>query len=164
MENGLLMIYVGANQRSSISPLGQVLRALGRGFRVCVIHFVRGFHAFSESALMDGLKGRVEFFTPEENQSEELTLTERNRSMAGQAWQTAQQMILSGRYKIVVLDHLTDRMSDNMLDTAEVVEFLSNRPRGVNVLITGTSAPEPLVEIADLVTEVKQVKPAQKSA
>ncbi|MBM3301673.1 MAG: cob(I)yrinic acid a,c-diamide adenosyltransferase [Deltaproteobacteria bacterium] len=158
MEKGLLMIYEGDAQAPSLWPFGQVLRALGRGLRVCILQFAGGPLELGDLASSNAFADRLECRTIEPDlQSEERTSAKRKKQVT-ETWQSAKELIASGRFHIVVLHCLTEVISPDLLNPHEVGQTLSNRPEGVHVLVTGALAPRSLTDLADLVTEVNLIK------
>jgi len=155
MRNGLLMVYTGNGKSQSTAALGQVFRALGRGFKVCVIQFIKGSGNYGELVTEEQFKGLLEFHVieegfPSKNPEEDI-------KVAREAWKFARQVIESGEFQMVVLDELTYPMKRGMLDIDEVLRVLNGSSTSLNVFVTGCDAPQALIDAADLVTEMKDV-------
>jgi cob(I)alamin adenosyltransferase len=86
-----------------------------------------------------------------------------DREVAASAWAQARQVIEAGEHQLVILDELTYLLTWGWIDTGEVVSVIRNRPSRTNIVITGRDAPEALVEVADTVTEMREVKHAYRS-
>jgi len=163
MKKSLLIVYTGNGKGKTTAALGLMLRAWGRDLRVGMLQFLKSPDA-----------GYGEYFAAEKLGLEIIPLgdgcTWNSQDMnvtvalAQQAWQEAQQRILSGSYDLLVLDEFTFPLHFGWLDTGQVVAWLkANRPENLHLVITGRHAPEPLLETADLVTEVLEIKhPYQK--
>jgi cob(I)alamin adenosyltransferase len=154
---GLLLVFTGDGKGKTTAALGQVFRALGHGWRCCVIQFLKGSRPTGES-LFAAREGLLDFRTlgqgfvlPEKD-------TETHRQAALYAWNQARQALGSGEYRLVVLDELTYLCRFGFLDPREMTAVLRGRPGGVHVVVTGRGAPRELLEAADLVTEMKAVK------
>jgi len=156
MRNGLLMVYTGNGKSKTTAALGQVFRALGRGFRVCVIQFVKGPGKYGELVTAQQFKGLLEFHVMGKGFTSENP--EDDRKAAKEAWNLAREVIESGEFQMVVLDELTYPMKHGMLDIDEVLGVLTGRSASLNVFVTGCDAPQALIDAADLVTEMKDVK------
>jgi cob(I)alamin adenosyltransferase len=158
MKNGLLMVYTGNGKGKTTAALGLVFRALGHGMKVCVIQFIKGSWKYGELTSADRFADLLEVhvrglgFTWE---SEDL---ERDVEVARDAWEFAQETINSGKFDLVVLDELTYLTKYEMIDVEEVVAFLTARPANLHVIVTGRGAPQPLIDAADLVTEMREIK------
>ena len=158
MKQGLLMVYTGNGKDKTTAALGQVFRALGHGFKVCVIQFDKGSWKYGELAAVEPFKGLLESHVMGKGFTWESKNIKDDIRAAKEAWNFAKEAIGSGKFVIVVLDELTYPMTCGILDTDEVLGALKNRPESLHVLVTGRNAPEALIDAADLVTEMTDVK------
>ena len=155
----LVLVNTGDGKGKSTAAFGVVMRALARDWRVCVIQFIKsdkwkvGEEKIARQLGVEWLKGG-DGFTWE---SPDL---DRSEGRAAAAWQLAAAAIAGGEYQLVVLDEITYPMNWGWIDTDKVVEAIRSRPAQVNIIATGRDAPEALVEVADTVTEMRQVKHA----
>jgi len=156
MRNGLLMVYTGNGKSKTTAALGQVFRALGRGFKVCVIQFIKSSENYGELVTEEQFKGLLEFHVMEKGFTSKNL--EEDIKAAKEAWKFAREVIESGEFQMVVLDELTYPMKYGMLDSDEVLTVLTGRPDSMTVIITGRDAPQVLIDGADLVTEVADVR------
>ena len=154
---GLLVVYTGHGKGKTTAALGMVFRALGRGLRVTVVQFIKGKWKTGERVFAESLP-QLRFLVMGLGFTWESDDISRDKAAARAAWTEAQKEILSGERELVVLDELTYAFHYGFLELDEVLETLRSRPEGVNVVVTGRDAPEALVELADLVTEMKLVK------
>jgi cob(I)alamin adenosyltransferase len=154
---GLLVVYTGHGKGKTTAALGMVFRALGRGLRVTVVQFIKGKWKTGERVFAESLP-QLRFLVMGLGFTWESDDISRDKAAARAAWAEAQKEILSGERELVVLDELTYAFHYGFLELDEVLETLRSRPAGVNVVVTGRDAPEALVELADLVTEMKLVK------
>ncbi len=158
MTQGLLIVNTGDGKGKTTAALGQVFRALGHGFRICVIQFLKGSWKYGElesakkfdNQLEIHVKGRG-FTWKSENINEDIRI-------AKEAWEFAKSKILSPDYKMIVLDELTYLMTYGVVDEKEIVDFLITRPDHLHVVVTGRGAPQALIDAADMVTEMKEIK------
>jgi cob(I)alamin adenosyltransferase len=155
----VVLVNTGDGKGKSTAAFGVVLRAVARGWRVCVVQFLKsGRWRTGEEQL--GRRLGVDWnpmgdgFTWE---SEDLDAT---RAKAVAAWAAARRAIASGDYQLVVLDEVTYPMNWGWVDAAEVVAAIRGRPEAVNVVATGRDAPAALVAVADTVTEMRKVRHA----
>jgi cob(I)alamin adenosyltransferase len=155
----LVLVNTGDGKGKSTAAFGVVMRALAREWRVCVIQFIKsdkwkvGEEKIAVQLGVDWLKGGDGFTweSPDLDQSE---------GRAAAAWQLAAAAIASGDYQLVVLDEITYPMNWGWIDSATVVEAIRSRPAAVNIIATGRDAPAALVEVADTVTEMVNVRHA----
>jgi cob(I)alamin adenosyltransferase len=154
---GLLLVYTGQGKGKTTAALGLVFRALGRGFRVAVVQFIKGKWKTGERLFAEGLPN-LTFLVMGRGFTWDSPDLSRDRDAARAAWQQAAALIASGEHQVVILDELTYVINYGFVPAAEVVEALRARPPHVHVVITGRKAPESLVALADLVTEMRSIK------
>jgi cob(I)alamin adenosyltransferase len=158
LSQGLIQVYTGDGKGKTTCALGLALRAVGQGFRVYMVQFMKGSRT-GEFLVADrlgpdmtlrpfGRRGLVNLRGPS---AEDLALIR-------EAWDLARQVILSGEYDVVILDEINLALTFNLLPPEEVYQVLRDRPKWVELILTGRQAPPELVEMADLVTEMRAVK------
>jgi cob(I)alamin adenosyltransferase len=159
LTQGLIQVYTGDGKGKTTCALGLALRAVGQGFQVYMLQFLKGRDTgearLAETRLAPdmtlrsfGRPGLVNLRAPA---AEDLALIR-------EAWDLARQVILAGAHDLVILDEINLVLSFNLLPPEEVFQVLRNRPPWVEVVLTGRQAPPELVELADLVTEMRPVK------
>lgn len=159
IEKGLLIVHTGKGKGKSTAAFGMVFRALGHGQRVGVVQFVKGKWETGERAVLERFSDLVTINTMGEGFTWETQDRQRDIAAAEAAWEKAKALITGGEHKLVLLDELNIVLRYSYIDPAEVVRFLRDeKPDDVHVVVTGRNAPEELVEIADLVTEMTMVK------
>lgn len=153
----LFIVNTGDGKGKSTSAFGVMLRALARGWNVKVIQFIKsdkwqtGERKMAVDLGVDWVVGG-DGFTWE---SDDLDAT---AEAARDAWEQARMAIGSGSYQLVILDEATYPVTFGWLDVTDVIETINERPRGVNIIVTGRDAHEELVEAADTVTEMRKIK------
>lgn len=158
---GLLIVYTGPGKGKTTCALGTAFRAVGQGLRVLMVQFIKGSWHYGEldAAKMLGDdkfeirpmgRGFVKVGSAETD-PEDIRLAE-------ECWETGRSAIYGGKYDLVILDEINYVISYKMLDAAKVAESLKGRPEPVHVICTGRNAHPLIVEQADLVTEMKEVK------
>jgi len=158
MENkGLIIVYTGPGKGKTTASLGQVLRGLGQGFRVCVIQFIKGKWPTGEAKFFAAFKEKAEFHTMGtgftwEGDREEI------RDAAKKAWLFAAEKIMSAAYDMVVLDELTYLVTYDLVPEQEIIDVLWNKPPALHVVISGRNASQKLIELADIVSDIHAVK------
>jgi len=159
IEKGLLIVNTGKGKGKSTAGFGMVFRALGHGFRVGVVQFIKGRIETGERAALDRFPELVTVKRMGEGFTWETQDRQRDIQAARAAWEAAKEMITSGEYRMVLLDELNIVLRYDYLPIEEVVEFLSKeRPGDVHVIVTGRNAKDELIEAADLVTDMTMVK------
>lgn len=157
MTKGLLMVNTGNGKGKTTAALGLIFRALGHGHKVCLIQFLKGSWKYGELEAAERFKDLLDVHVLGKGFT--WTSTKEVHTEAGlKAWEFAKETLGSGKYQLVVLDELTYLMNYGMVPEEEVVDCLAHRPEGLHVVVTGRDAPPSLIRIADLVTEMREVK------
>jgi cob(I)alamin adenosyltransferase len=156
-ERSLLVVFTGDGKGKTTAALGVLLRAWGRDLRVVMVSFIKarsGNWGEQQAARKMGVEviatGRG--FTWLSDNPEE------DKALAEEGWRLAREKISSGVYDVVILDEFTFPLSYGWLPLEEALDFLTHRPERVSIIVTGRDAPQPLIEAADLVTEMREVK------
>jgi cob(I)alamin adenosyltransferase len=157
--DSLLLVNTGDGKGKSTAAFGVMLRALARGWDVAVAQFVKsGDWKVGEEAI--GRRLGVDWYALGDGFTWDSDDLDHDRALARQGWATAADLVTTGAHQLVVLDELTYLMTWGWVDTTEVIDCLVARPSHVNVVVTGRDAPAALVDIADTVTEMRNVKHA----
>jgi cob(I)alamin adenosyltransferase len=158
MKKGLLIVHTGDGKGKTTAALGLMLRGWGRGMRVAMLQFVKsGTAGYGEYKAAE--KTGIEILSLGDGCSWESKDWDVSRSVNLQAWETAKGRITSGAYDVVVLDEFTFLFHFGWLDVHQVVDWIrQHKPAGLHLIITGRDAPQELIDFADLVTEMKEIK------
>lgn len=166
VRKGLIIVYTGPGKGKTTAALGAALRAVGQGLRVLMVQFIKGSWHYGELDAAEML-GKERFTILPMGRGfvkvgEEKPDPEDVRRVE-EAWQFASQKLASGEYDLVILDEINYAISYRMLDPEQVVQALRAKPEMVHVILTGRNAHPSITEVADLVTEMREVKhPYQK--
>lgn len=159
---GLTLVYTGDGKGKTTAAVGICVRAVGHGFKVLMLQFIKSpKRSYGEQVSLEKLGVEVRQLgigftwlkTPEEH-----------REAFKKAWSMAKQEIQSGDYDLIILDELnnalaiTDFPIDDVLPRAEIIDVIKNRPEHMHIVVTGRSACQEMIEIADLVSEMQPVK------
>ena len=157
-KKGLVEIFTGDGRGKTSAALGIVLRALGHDFRVCIIHFMKGNYPYGEQETLARLSGvtvrpfgRLSFVDPKNVEQED-------KDEAKKALDAAREAMLSGDYDLVVLDEVNVASGWGLVGLDEVIRLVEDRPKDVELILTGRHADRRLMKIADLVTEMVAIK------
>ena len=162
VHRGLIIVNTGPGKGKTTAAMGTALRAVGNGMKVLMLQFLKGSWHYGE---LDAVKAFGDNFVMKqmgrgfvkvggaETDPEDVRMVE-------DAWEEAEQAIMSGQWDLVILDEINYAISYKMLDPAMVVEALKRKPEQVHVILTGRNAHPTIIELADTVTEMKQVKHA----
>lgn len=157
-KKGLVLVNTGNGKGKSTAAFGVVLRAWGRGLRICVIQFIKaetGKWGEVKAAEKMGLEwlSTGDGFTWLSKDMDETT------ARAQHGWKLAREKIASGGYDLIVLDEFTYPLHFGWLDVQQVIAWLKeHKPPMLHLIITGRDAPQELIDFADLVTEMKEIK------
>ena len=162
-EKGLLIVHTGKGKGKSTAAFGLVTRAIGNDMRVGVVQFVKGKWETGERKVLEHFPDQVTIKTMGEGFTWETQDRARDINAAKAAWEASKEMIEACRgpepaYDMILLDEINIVLRYDYLPLDEVVEVLNARPKDLHVIVTGRNAKEPLIEAADLVTEMTQVK------
>lgn len=157
-EKGLLIVYTGAGKGKTTAALGMAIRCLGHGMKVAVVQFIKGAIDTAEERILKSFGDRVTFLRMGEGYTWETQDRERDTSHAQAAWAKACEFMRDPSYAMVILDEFNIALHHGYVAVTEVLPCLLQRPAMQHVVITGRGAPAALIEAADLVTEMKQVK------
>ena len=158
VEKGLLMINTGDGKGKTTAALGLMYRAMGHGFRVCLLQFIKGIQISGELVSSDRFKDLLDVYVLGAGFTWNSKGKQAHLEAGVKAWSFAQDLIRSSTYRLIVLDEFTYLLRYNIIDESEVKQVLLNRPEGTHVLITGRDAPECLLDIADMVTEMRSTR------
>ncbi len=158
MTKGLLAIFTGNGKGKTTSALGLAFRALGHGHKVCVIQFIKGGWLTGEQLFVKSLTDHIDFHVMGKGFTWKSDNIAEDTALARKAWDFAVQTIEQNQHQLVILDELTYLIRYNMVSEEEVLQALSRRPSQMHVVVTGRHATEGLVAVADLVTEMTEIK------
>lgn len=158
VEKGLVIVHTGPGKGKTSAALGMAVRAIGHDMKVGVVQFVKGAMKTGEKAVFDRFPDLIEFKPMGEGFTWDTQDRTRDIAVAREAWDEVKRMIADPSYKMVIADELNIVLRYDYLPVDEVLEALAAKPPMTHVVITGRNAPETLIEVADLVTEMAQVK------
>lgn len=155
---GLVEVFTGNGKGKTSAALGAALRASGHGLRVHIVHFMKGDQLYGEQKGLSQLPnvsfnsfGQRSFVDPANVKPED-------REQASQALKAAQQAVLGGEYDLVVLDEINLAAAWGLVDIEEVIELIKQKPEELELILTGRYADARLIELADLATEMVEIK------
>ncbi len=158
LEKGLVQVYTGDGKGKTSAAFGSALRAIGRGLKVYVIQFIKGGFDYGELYIVEKIPnlklaafGRGRFVT-------EVSPHEEDVKLAREAFELAEKVVQSGEYDMVILDEINVALNLKLVKVNEALQLIKSKPKHVELILTGRYAPQKIIEIADLVTEMKEIK------
>ncbi len=156
---GYVQVYTGNGKGKTTASIGLAVRAAGHGLKVLILQFMKGWTDYGE---LEGVRmlspyvelrqvGRDTFVNPQNPDAEDIRL-------AREGWNLAKEAILGKKADIVILDEINCAMYFGLLPADEILEVIKGKPEGVELILTGRGAPAEIIEAADLVTEMREVK------
>ena len=158
IEKGLLIVHTGTGKGKSTAAFGLLLRAVGRGQKTGVVQFIKGAWSTGERIALERFGDMVEWHALGEGFTWETQDKARDIAACQKAWETAKALLARDDVGLIVLDELNIALRYDYLPLDEVVETLAARRPDLHVVVTGRNAKGPLIEAADLVTEMTLVK------
>jgi cob(I)alamin adenosyltransferase len=165
-NKGLVIVYTGGGKGKTTAALGIVLRALGYNHKVCMIQFIKGSWHYGEMSISKrlepnfelvavgkGFVGIVDDHSPKED----------HVKMAQEALEISHKKIQSKKYNVIILDEINYAINLNLIKVEDVLKIIKNKPTELNLILTGNHAMPEIIELADLVTEMKEIKHPFKS-
>lgn len=163
---GFIIVYTGDGKGKTTAAIGMAFRAIGRGWRVLMVQFMKGTWHYAELDAAKRLAPDFEIVPMGKGFYKILDdhyTEEEHRAAALAALQFARAKMLSGEYDLLILDEVNSVISTGLLPLAEVMRLLDAKPEDCHVVLTGRGAPPELIDRADLVTEMREIKhPYQK--
>jgi len=164
-NDGLILIYTGNGKGKTTASLGTAFRSIGYNWNVCIVQFIKGDWKYGEMEAVKLIpnielhqmgRGFCKIMGDDIPESE-------HRESAENALEFVTEKMLSNKYQLLILDEIFVAISLGLLKEKKVIEFIKKKPNQVNLILTGRDATKKIIEIADLVTEMKEIKhPYQK--
>jgi len=162
IDKGLMVVLTGNGKGKSSSAFGMLARSVGHGLRCGVVQFIKGQWECGEHLLFKD-HPLVEFHVMNTGFTWETQDRDKDIAAARATWLHAAELLRNPQVQVVVLDELTYMLTYGYLDAAEVLQTLAERPTHQHVIVTGRNASDALMEMADTVSEVRDVKHAFNS-
>lgn len=157
-EKGLLIVHTGKGKGKSTAAMGLAIRAIGNNMKVGVIQFVKGVWDTGERVVLDKFSELCTIRAMGEGFTWDTQDRQRDIDAARAAWNYAKVIMADPTYKVVILDELNIVLRYSYIPLEEVVETLTHKRADLHVVVTGRNAKQPLIDLADLVTEMMEVK------
>lgn len=158
IKKGLLIIYTGHGKGKSTAGFGTVFRSLGRGFSVAIVQFIKGEWKSGEVTALEKFSSRVTYYSEGEGFTWDTKSLKRDVATAKRGWKRCLSLLRARRHQVYLFDELLYVLKYKFLTLKEVVVGLKQRDPDAHVILTGRDAPPEIIKMADLVTEMKEIK------
>jgi|TARA_B110000879_G_C11112197_1_gene487923 cob(I)alamin adenosyltransferase len=163
IERGVFILLTGNGKGKSSSAFGMVMRALGYGYKVGVVQFIKGVQLSGEEMYIRDQCPQVTFHQMGTGFTWDTQDRSADIAAAETSWTIAEKMLADDSYHLVVLDELTYMLSFKYLDQDRILSALKNRPKNQSLVVTGRGGGSALSDLADTVSEIKEIKHAYNS-
>jgi cob(I)alamin adenosyltransferase len=158
LEQGCVQVYTGNGKGKTTAALGLALRAVGRGLAVCMFQFIKGGGRYGEHLAAEKLAPLLTIIQsgrPGWVNTKDIT---EDRRVAQEALAQAEELLTSGSFDLFICDEINGAVGFGLIDVAQVLELIRNKPKKTELVLTGRNADERIIEAADLVTEMCEIK------
>ena len=157
-KQGIIIVHTGMGKGKTTAAIGLLLRAFGQGLRVCMIQFIKADTGRWGEIKASEVLG-FDWYSTGDGFTWQSKDIDESAARAKHGWQLAQEKISSGEYDLIVLDEFTYALHYNWLSVEDIITWLdNNKPKNLNLVFTGRYAPQDLIDYADLVTEMINIK------
>lgn len=165
-DDGLVIVYTGKGKGKTTAALGMALRAVGHDYKICMIQFIKGSWHYGEMISSKRLEPEFELVAVGKGFVgilDDKTPKEVHQKIAQEAIEISKEKILSEKYDVVILDEINYAVNLGLIDVKVVLDLIKVKPKRVTLVLTGNHAKPEVVDVADLVTEMRETKhPFQK--
>ncbi|MBV5339952.1 MAG: cob(I)yrinic acid a,c-diamide adenosyltransferase [Deltaproteobacteria bacterium] len=158
LDQGCVQVYTGDGKGKTTAALGLALRAVGRGLKVCVFQFIKGGGCYGEHLAAEKLKPLLTIIQsgrPGWVNTKDIT---EDRRVAQEAFLQARMLLTSGGFDLFICDEINGAVGFGLIDVQQVLELITLKPEKTELVLTGRNAHEKVIEAADLVTEMREIK------
>ena len=157
-KKGLILVNTGNGKGKTTAAFGTALRAIGRGYKVAMVQFIKGKWKTGEVEGAKKFGEHFKIFTMGEGFTWDTQNFEQDVKTARKAWDKCRELLHDTEHQLVIFDEINYVMKYNFLPASEVADVVQKKPALKHVILTGGGAPPEIIEIADLVTEMKSIK------
>lgn len=158
LQQGCVQVYTGNGKGKTTAALGLAMRAVGRGLKVCVFQFIKGGGPYGEHLVAEKLAPLFTIIQTGQPGWVNTRDIAEDRRLAQEALARAREMLASGEYDLFICDEINGAVGFGLIDVEQVLDLIGQRPDAVELVLTGRNAPEQVIEAADLVTEMREIK------
>ncbi len=166
MEKGLVIVYTGGGKGKTTAALGMALRAVGHNQKICIIQFIKGSWHYGELNSLKRLEPEVELVRMGKGFVgiiDDKSPREEHEKIAKEGIKVSKEKIQSKKYDIIILDEVNYAVNLGLIELNDVLDLIKTKPSELNLVLTGNHAKPEIIEVADLVTEMREIKHPFKS-
>ena len=160
-KDGLVIVYTGNGKGKTTAALGMALRATGYDHKICMIQFIKGSWHYGEMDSVEKLGSNFELIAVGKGFVgiiDDKSPKEEHQKIAQEAIKISKEKINSDKYDLIILDEINYAVNLDLIKVNDVIELINNKPDSLNLVLTGNHVKSEIIEIADLVTEMKEIK------
>ena len=165
-KDGLVIVYTGNGKGKTTAALGLAMRAVGYDHKVCMLQFIKGSWHYGEMDSSKKLEPNFELIAIGKGFVgilDDNSPREEHEKYAAEALRICREKINSGKYNVVILDEVNYAINLGLINVEEIIKIIKEKPSSLDLVLTGRYAKEEIIELADLVTEMKEIKHPFKS-
>ena len=165
-KDGLVIVYTGKGKGKTTAALGIALRAIGHNYKICMIQFIKGSWHYGEMTSSKRLEPEFELIAVGKGFVgiiDDKSPREEHERVAQDALSLSREKIRSEKYDIIILDEINYAINLGLIKLEDVLDLIKKKPTKLNIVLTGNHVKNEIIEIADLVTEMKEIKHPFKS-
>ena len=165
-DNGLIIVYTGKGKGKTTAALGTALRAVGYNYKICMIQFIKGSWHYGEMTSSKRLEPEFELTAVGKGFVgiiDDKSPLDEHKKIAQEALQLCKEKIRTEKYDIIILDEINYAIDLGLIKLDDVLDLIKNKPQKLNLILTGNHVKKEIIEIADLVTEMNEIKHPFKS-
>ena len=162
-QGGFVIVYTGEGKGKTTAALGLAFRAAGWGHRSAIIQFIKGYKETGEWKIIENMDLIDIYQFGKDKKMMIGKPTKTHYQTAKKAFLLAKEIISKKQHQVLILDEINNAMFYNLVEVGEVIKLLKSRPEGLTIVLTGRGAPKEIIKIADLVTEMSELKHPFKS-
>ena len=160
-EDGFVIVYTGKGKGKTTAALGMALRAVGYNHKICMIQFIKGSWHYGEMSSSKRLEPEFELTAIGKGFvgiMDDKSPIEDHKEIAAEALRIAKEKIQSEKYDIIILDEINYAINLNLVKLEDVLDLIKIKPSKLNLVLTGNYARDEIIQVADLVTEMREIK------
>ena len=165
-KDGLVIVYTGNGKGKTTAALGLAIRAVGYEHKVCILQFIKGSWHYGEMDSSKKLEPNLELIAVGKGFVgilDDNSPREEHEKYAAEAVRICREKIFSEKYDVIILDEVNYAINLGLIDVQEIIKIIKEKPSNLDLVLTGRDVKEEIVELADLVTEMKEIKHPFKS-